>query len=408
MNPDLGVLGEKKHLLDKVSDSYPTVEAVTEDTGEVTTTQPPHSFSRNVFGYSCTLIAVVGCVLGTCCAQALGDLVPPFELNMWRYLAQLIVATPVAIYKWRIIIPQKKHIPWFIVLCISSMAYSICYYTASSKLPLGTLGGMTPSLILIFMAVLTLVFLRNFSVSTGISVGLCIIGIMLITQPAFFKIFPENNVTPVYRPPCGSNGSIPANNTNDNSTANDATFQLLLEQETLHKNKKKSEWKQVEGYVLILFGGFIAATANFVTNQKLHDMDSFVAVFWVGTIGVIFSAIPMLIFEWGKMAFPTALPCRLLILGHAVGACCGAMCSLFGAQTVYPVIFGILQTSQVALLFVCQYTVMHHIRPGKDNHSAIAIEIVGAFVVVFGNIIGPVVTFWQQRRASRRQEDRQT
>ncbi len=88
---------------------------------------------------NCTVlvVSVISFTISVGCAQALGGIIPPFELNLWRYLAEFLMVAPLVL-KRNLVIPEKRHVVWIVVVCVASWAFNILLYTASTYLPLGT------------------------------------------------------------------------------------------------------------------------------------------------------------------------------------------------------------------------------------------------------------------------------
>ncbi len=113
-------------------------------------------------------------------------------------------------------------------------------------------------------------------------------------------------------------------------------------------------------------------------------MNAWVQSLWMGTMCTMFSVIPMLIFE--NVTMPETATCGLLLAGHALRAGGGAVLIVTSASFISPVVLSLVMTLQVVVMFLCQYTLMKSVAPGKHN----AVEIVGAVVVLLGNTINPL------------------
>ena len=137
-------------------------------------------------------------VIGTSCAQALGGVIPPFELNLWRFLAELTLLLPVVSVKCINVIIERKYIVWIAVRCICLCISNLLLFTAAIHLPVGTLAGVQDSSLLILSAVITSVISRKCKIHVMCAVVICITGIILVSQPEFiFKDAPNYRYLPV-------------------------------------------------------------------------------------------------------------------------------------------------------------------------------------------------------------------
>lgn len=136
-------------------------------------------------GYLLGLLAAVFWGFSICSAQALGGFVPTFQLNLLRFGCLFICVIPIVIYRRRPFAPRRVLLIYLGVYCASVIADSITYYEASIYVPVGTLGRIEASCLIVLTALTSLVNERKFRVVVLIAVLLCISGIVLLVQPSF-------------------------------------------------------------------------------------------------------------------------------------------------------------------------------------------------------------------------------
>lgn len=120
---------------------------------------------RSTFGFACAIGFSAALTVGACSAQALGGLVPPFELKCLS------------------IVPEKRQIIWLMLVALASSSFNGFYYTSVVYLSVGTIGGLQPSLGLIFVALATLALDRQCPWHVVVASVICIHGVLLVTQP---------------------------------------------------------------------------------------------------------------------------------------------------------------------------------------------------------------------------------
>lgn len=345
------------------------------------------SLRHQVLGCVWSLATVIGVVLGTACAQALGGTIPPFELNMWRYAAQVALAVPTFAVKHSnlYLIPEKRHVFWIGLVSVSSSAYNIFFYTATTFLPAGTVGGLEPSFVLMLIAGVAIVRFRVCNLHTILAIVACVVGVILLIQPhvIFRGVLPS---AAFYNPICtlsndNSNTSFKPTNDTYHTVQNHNFSSSFNASAAVAENARQIQ--EAKGYMLIVSSAVSIAIGYVVTTEKLHDCDSLLLVIWIGMIGTGLSAIFSLSLE--TFSIPGSRVCGLLLIGHAFGAGLSTFACTVALQMVGSVTVSLITCLQSAFLFVLQYTLLKNINPGKHN----AVEIIGAVLVVLGNVIGP-------------------
>ena len=245
--------------------------------------------------------------------------------------------------------------------------YNGVYYTATTYLPLGTVGSTNNSFILIIVAIITVVISKECTFYTACSVVLCVTGMILISQPDFMfnGIYPDRNISHSYHPLCHKS----MNQTISNRPPNEGL-----------------------GYVLLTISACSASIIYMKTRKIREEVDAFVICFWVGISGTIVSPLLMLIFE--DIIFPTSNVCQLLLFAHALFTVLSTIGYLKALNFINPLLFSLLRTFQIILLCISQYTFMKDINPGKQN----LMEVAGILTVFVGIIITPMYELCLQYR----------
>ncbi len=233
----------------------------------------PPSWSKTFLGYLAGVLNAVLASLGLICAHALGGLVPPFELNAWRFLAQLVLISPLLVYQRESIIPERKHVTGIGLVCMFVIGANLWYYTASTYLPVGTLGGFSPSVALISAALIKLVWDRDCSWYTAVSVVLCVGGVVLVIQPYF--LFPDTNTYDAYTPVCRPHSDVPGNHTSNHSAFN------ASEAETSDDTISLGVTDQIIGYSMGAASGICATGVYTTVNRLLPDANVLLVSFWI-------------------------------------------------------------------------------------------------------------------------------
>lgn len=149
-------------------------------------------------GHLFGLLMALSYTISACCAQCLGEYVPPFELNVWRFGSQLLFVAPIVLYQKLPLLPSKTEAPYFAVYCFIAAIDNILLYESSIYIPVGTLGGLESTCLIVLLTLTTFVLHRVFNVSIFLSVVFSVTGIIFLIQPAF--IF--GSVPDIYTTPC--------------------------------------------------------------------------------------------------------------------------------------------------------------------------------------------------------------
>ena len=335
----------------------------------------------------------------------LEEFVPPFELNLWRYLAELVLITPFFLAKACDLKPELSQVKWLLVAAVLSCSYNVCYYTASLYLPLATLSGLFAVSTLIILSLVDLVADRKCPIPLAVAVLMVVIGAIFITQPD--AIFHEHSKI-VYNPVCTKDAQPLLNKTSDDFERNTQDFigfpanlVTVTSELTTTLSSASSPWSlspssspsapdQVIGYSLTLGSSISVTVQAYVVNKKLSDLHSSVVNFCVSVTGIAVSVVLTAIFE--EFTFPSTAACTLFLLGHGISLGITNICELRSFQVFQPIIVYLASRLCFVLAFVAQRTVMKSINPGNQNNW----EIVGVSLVLIGNSLNPLYQLYTQ------------
>ena len=330
---------------------------------------------------------VFSTTVSVCCCQALGGLIPQFELNMWRFAAHLIIISPITIVKKISVIPSKEHITWIGIICLMYNFYNIFYFESTTHLPLGTIAGVSRGATLIIVSLVTVTLFKECTSTVALSCSLCTLGMFFVSQPYFiFVDLIENiNMNHTSYPLCdktcdsGNNETIPYSFFHNVSTSDTSEPCIIQDNGNL--------FNEVLGYVLLLFSSTSMCIIYFVRNKKVPNVNFVFVSLWVGICGFVLSFVLMFIFE--EPTLPSSTTCIFLLCGHAICESISTSANLFVLQKVSPVILALSSSLQLVLLGISQYTFMKHINPGKGN----ALEITGFVTIFIGTLVGPLYQY---------------
>ena len=145
----------------------------------------PHGRTGILVAYIAAFLSIITVSISLPCVQILNGVVPEFELNAWRFAAQVFLVAPVVMkHKCDVWILLKKW-PVMIVICILYTMFNLTYYTSALYLPVETLDGLNSTVVIITNMLLSICIKADRKPCLYLSAGLSITGILLLTQPEF-------------------------------------------------------------------------------------------------------------------------------------------------------------------------------------------------------------------------------
>lgn len=171
----------------------------------------------------------------------------------------------------------------------------------------------------------------------------------------------------------------------------------------MHLNQTQSDHVESHtivypGYILACIAPVVIIAMFFIGNKRLSHINTLVLTFWSSLCNCVLMICAMCIFE--HSAFPTGAACITLLAGHLVANTVSHTSFTGGVLNVPPMMMAILCSLELVVGLVSQYTALKHINPGHGN----ALEIIGAVIVMLGNIAGP---FYEMCRIRRETTDKQ-
>ena len=299
------------------------------------------------------LVAIVTETMSLACAQALQDVIPPFQLNLFRYIVQLILTVIIILFK-----RPKMGIDCIItklylsVACIVNSILNVSFFSASSRLPLGTFVILMSVMQIISVLVLhKMIFKETVPLIKVIIIPLILVGLYLMLEPQLEQMKVELFKTTC---PATVNNTIPS---------------------LMDYNVTDNVSRNTIGVVLAIIAGISATGYSAVINRNLQHVDMFVISLWLSLVGTVGSFLLTAYID--PPQYHLTLTQGLLLLGHASGSVIASGLHIYGFQYVPLVTWAIIDNLRIILNIVLQYTVMRSIVPVRGN----AYEISGMVVV---------------------------
>lgn len=256
-----------------------------------------HSKRYILFAYVLAFLSVVLDSISLPCVQILDDIVPKFELNAWRFAAQITLLLPVVGKNKCDVRVSIKQWPVLLILCIDNTLYNLFHYYAAVYLPVGTLVGLNKGIVLVVNVIISIFRKTDRKLFLYVSSVLVIISVLFITQPDF--IFAGS----------GLYINSPATSTNWTSPCRQPYISNLTTTDTnLHS---RGLWI---GYIIITVSGILSAIEKQIVNYIVQSTSPLTVSFWMAISGVVGSLICMGILE--EPILPSSSFCIVLLLVH--------------------------------------------------------------------------------------------
>ena len=316
--------------------------------------------------------------------QYLSGAVPENELNTWRFLIAAILSAPfVTKSDGKFLVPKSKGL-LFLGICASTVALNSTLYTACINLPVGTAYGMSTATSIVTMAIITICSDRTFQPKMYIGATVCLLGIILLVQPTFL-MFPAVEVRNTsWKSPC-----LPLNNaTNMHQNQTEETAMALSD--------------SMLDYTLAAASGVLLAILLQLQKYYVADANPFAMNMWRSVAGTAISLILMLIME--EPVLPSDFLCILSLLGHCIVIAIYVIIVPFVLETLSAALTNLLQSLNLVILVIMQYTLMRNILPAKENW----LEVLGAVLCFVGSIGGTTYELITQKYAQQEESGKVT
>lgn len=279
------------------------------------------------------------------------------------------------------------------MFCLISATVNLLFYESSVYIPVGTMGGIEATSLIVLTTLLTLIIQRSLQCLTLGAVAMSVVGTIFLTQPHFlFKYFEDTHVistTPVCFHPIKVETSL----FNETEKVENISTNATKEYFTTAQQTVISDY--VKGYLLIVGSsvGYVLEMA--VQKQRLHDINIYVLLFWMCLTGVVLSAAVMFAIE--TLTFPKSTTCIVLLVAHSAASSAASLFSVSAVPLISPVTYSLLSSLQLVLYLVAQSTVLKMVNPGHGNWE----EVVGAVLVLFASVAEPVSKIYKHWRDNR-------
>ena len=304
--------------------------------------------------------------LSTACAQLLNGFIPPFELNLGRFVTQFVVCLIIILIRQQGFRVEPRFRIWIGVLVMLANIYNILFYTAASLLPLGNLAVAHQASMLISSAFVSKVILKDGSpLGQYLLIIVALIGGFLVGQPD---------------PPFHHLNRIICNDTADvNQTTVGLPMVVLCEDS---KNSGfQSGMRLMWGYILTVASGITLVACVWTNRTQLQDISPITAAFYPAAGGIVISIGFMIFFE--EPVYIMDYTKVLLVAGHCLGLTMSSLFFVRASQLLTPVALSMVTSVMLVLNFILQYCFPGIFLSGNRNVA----EVVGAVLIVCCNIL---------------------
>ena len=214
-----------------------------------------HSKYEILSGYIATVVSVVAGTISAAAVQALKGTIHDFELSAARGLLQGPILFVIGTLFGVDLSIKQKHIPSLIYVGLLYILYNFGFYRSNVYLPLAeAIGTMS---VFAMIAAAKFVFRKDVTIFNILSLIICAIGILMVTQPCFLfhggVQFIEN---------------LSPSNTSWNNTG----FNESLSESLSTSRHCTSNVKQSIGYVMCISGGIALGLTFDVHAILLHNL----------------------------------------------------------------------------------------------------------------------------------------
>ena len=337
-------------------------------------------FFKIVVAYVVSLFCVAGFCASVASVQILAGSIPEFELNAWRFAFQMLTPLPLIIHQRASLkIPMSVwHFTALYILCI--ITYNATYYTAAIYLPVGTMSGLNSTFLIILNAFSSVCIVKERKLHLYLATAISSVGIIVLVQPD-----PMFRNTSLHRNP-PSNWSSPClpQNTHDNAYGN---VSVPLDGDALQNTD--NQWL---GYVLLVISSVTVLIGLRIVTRIVPTANPFVLSLWTGMVATPISLIIMGVKETPTL--PSNPLCFGLLIVHTFGTALYSVNFPYAMQYIPPTVFAFIQSLQLVVLLVLQYTALNKVLPGLGNWP----EIFGAVLCFIGCMTGSLWQLVEEKR----------
>ena len=281
------------------------------------------------------LLSIPSETFSAMCAQALQDIIPPFQLNVTRFFAGIILAGALVCWnKTNLKITDVNTGFNITVSSFISILYNITLYSAASKVPLGTMVTLISVVQIIFALIIQrFIFHESICIFKLIIVPVVFVGLYLILEP----------------------GLVNKTLNIENSYINGTTGKGIYVGYSLY----------TVGIILTIVTGIVSILGITIINRYLNKLPMPLVTMWSSLIGTLVSVLLATYID--DLHFDISVRQALLILGHCSGAALATCLIIFGTQHISPISFAIMDTLRIVLSYIVQFTIMSNVMPVTGN-----------------------------------------
>ena len=298
-----------------------------------------------------------------------------FQLNSLRFGLQLVLITPVIIYKGYSMKIEPKYIHLLAGYVIGNILFSSCFYFAASFMPVGNLHNLFVSFFILISTVYDFIK-RDVNWKTVIIALTAMLGIILLAQPWNDQNLGE--LTTVS--PCEYLDTYSGDTHNLSDVTSGFYLQVNVTKLESSGGLKSKAWFQ---YIFIILCAILNTVACNMLRRLVLEYANLTIMFWSalfeGLISFVINMIWTALIHGSFYAFPPGKFCLLF-------SCCFIVCSAsVNSLTFYTFQYITISTDAInnafvaILLYISQRTFLKNFHPGHAN----LVEVLGVVIVIF-------------------------
>ena len=297
------------------------------------------SISRSLCVSALLLLSSVLSCASIGSVQVLERAIPPWELNALRFVVQTVVTLPVVLYHgYGVCLSEYKNLTPSLLLTLvlyflSITLFNAAFFTASTYVPVGTLGASISGICTLCTAAMSICFKQDRSMFLYLGAFLSCIGMVLMVQPAF--MFKHAGLgeppKPNWTSPCKPVSTVNLNHTNG----------PIVQQNY-----------SIFHHFLVTVSGILSSCMFQLMSRLVKIISAFSLAFWNALFGTTVSVIIMSFSE--TVTFPTSTFCVTMLLIHCIGVTQVDIIEPYCLKYLSPLVTSIIETTHLVVLLVLQ------------------------------------------------------
>ena len=323
-------------------------------------------FIRLCIGYFLAVVYALTDAISFSCVQALQGTIPDLQLSSIRLFIQCMILYAVSKWSTQIHLPDITDFKWMAIAIFGFSSMNFGLYGSTKCLPLAVHASLFQ--LVNFLVMAFLLWLCKSERPGGINllaISLCIIGIILTSQPTFLFQTNFNHQSLDFH----------TNSTNISET----------QTEILHATPYC--------YFLLILGSSGTAIGLFSLGIKLAHINIFNGILWLSLGSFWVTTMSSLYLEQWNVMFIFRWQQVLLVLGHSVLACAATVSSIEAISFIGGLRVVIVSSLMILFELFSQFYILQKYQPGHHN----SVEVIGVCFVVAGIALPAVLEMVKQR-----------